>query len=121
MAASMEKHYRRVHVYAYSAKWFCLTYFVNGMHIAYITADSRILHENKAMTVEEFSKFNYSKYCAEITVKGDELKHYLKIFIETILKLFILTSPHKISPNFSNLTAPKTFLYYESYIHRGCG
>lgn len=74
MAASMEKNYRRTFVFSFDAKMSYITYFVNGMHIAYITASSRIFHENKAMTVEEFSKFNYSNYCAEITVNGEELK-----------------------------------------------
>lgn len=74
MAASMEKHYRRTFVFSFDAKMSYITYFVNGMYMAYITASSRIFHENKAMTVEEFSKFNYSNYCAEITVSGEELK-----------------------------------------------
>lgn len=73
----MGKHYRRSFVISYDAKKSYITYFANGMHIAYITADSRIFHENKAMTVEDFSKFNYSNYCKRRRTENNQILQWV--------------------------------------------
>lgn len=75
MTTSKERHFLKAHVFSFNEKQCYIVYSYGGSeYIAYITAYSHLLHENEEMTVEEFSKFNYSNYCAEITVNREELK-----------------------------------------------